>query len=147
MYTLEISGWILLNCLFIFKACGLSLCVLYYNNVILVCYPSIHVLGFVVPLGLVFNFPVIPDINGVSTVLLSDLVASYRLLWVPLSVKSLPPVCRATELNPQSGFVVLLQSKHYLLPVCHRTKPHFPFLFLHMCVCAFTIQSVPHLPS
>lgn len=56
---------------------------------------------------------------------------------MPLCVKSLPPVCRATELNPQSGFVVLLQSKLCLLPVCHRAKPHFPFLFFHLCLCIY----------
>lgn len=56
---------------------------------------------------------------------------------MPLCVKSLPPVCHATELNPQSGFVVLLQWKLCLLPVCHRAKPHFPFLFSHLCPCIY----------
>lgn len=48
-------------------------------------------------------------INGVFSLPLSDLTAWHRLPGVPLCVKSPPSVCHATELNPQSRFVVLLQ--------------------------------------
>lgn len=50
------------------------------------------------------------SINGVFSLLHSDLSAWHRLPGVPLCVKSPPSVCHATELPPPpSGFVVLLQ--------------------------------------
>lgn len=48
-------------------------------------------------------------IHGVFSLLRSDLTAWHRLPGVPLCVKSPPSVCHTTELNPQSGFVELLQ--------------------------------------